>query len=215
MPDEAFRVHGLSLELLKDKPRFPRDRRRSSGFRRRCAAGDRITRSFDLGFLNAELERAEQGRCSPATRMVDTLLLARRKYPGGSNRLDDLCLRYRIDTSHRTKHGALLDAELLAEVYVELIGARQATLILVENGEAQRSHRRATDRDLACAPRPLGAALDAERARGASQLYRDAWAKARLEQLSFDHLPQDLDAAADTAAMPRRRLPIRPAARCR
>jgi DNA polymerase-3 subunit epsilon len=67
--------------------------------------------------------------------MIDTLLLARRKYPGASNRLDDLCLRYRIDASRRTKHGALLDAELLAEVYIELIDARQATLILLENAE--------------------------------------------------------------------------------
>jgi DNA polymerase-3 subunit epsilon len=62
--------------------------------------------------------------------MVDTLLIARRKHPGGSNRLDDLCVRYAIDNCRRTKHGALLDAELLAEVYVELIGARQAQLIL-------------------------------------------------------------------------------------
>ena len=63
-------------------------------------------------------------------RMVDTLLIARRKHPGGPNRLDDLCVRYAIDNSRRTKHGALLDAELLAEVYVELIGARQAQLVL-------------------------------------------------------------------------------------
>jgi DNA polymerase-3 subunit epsilon len=63
-------------------------------------------------------------------RMVDTLLIARRKHPGGANRLDDLCARYSIDNSRRTKHGALLDAELLAEVYVELIGARQAQLVL-------------------------------------------------------------------------------------
>jgi DNA polymerase-3 subunit epsilon len=62
--------------------------------------------------------------------MVDTLVIARRKHPGGSNRLDDLCVRYAIDNSRRTKHGALLDAELLAEVYVELIGARQASLVL-------------------------------------------------------------------------------------
>jgi DNA polymerase III subunit epsilon len=85
--------------------------------------------AFDLGFINAELERA--GR-PPVTRerLVDTLLIARRKHPGGSNRLDDLCVRYAIDNSRRTKHGALLDAELLAEVYVELIGARQAQLVL-------------------------------------------------------------------------------------
>ena len=67
-------------------------------------------------------------------RLVDTLLLARRKHPAGPNRLDDLCVRYGIDNSRRTKHGALLDAEILAEVYLELIGARQAQLILVEAG---------------------------------------------------------------------------------
>jgi DNA polymerase III subunit epsilon len=72
----------------------------------------------------------------PRERLVDTLLLARRKYPGAPNRLDDLCTRYGIDNSRRTKHGALLDAELLAEVYLELIGARQAQLILVEAGSS-------------------------------------------------------------------------------
>jgi DNA polymerase-3 subunit epsilon len=86
---------------------------------------------FDLGFLNAELERA--GKMLVAReRLIDTLLLARRKHPAGPNRLDDLCGRYGIDNSRRTKHGALLDAEILAEVYLELIGARQAQLILVE-----------------------------------------------------------------------------------
>ena len=95
---------------------------------------------FDLGFLNAELERAKKAAVA-RERLVDTLMLARRKHPGGSNRLDDLCARYRIDNSQRTKHGALLDAELLAEVYVELIGARQANLGLaatdVGAGEAR------------------------------------------------------------------------------
>jgi DNA polymerase-3 subunit epsilon len=128
MPAEAFAVHGLSEEFLKDKLFFAE------------VADDLITflgnaplvihnAAFDLGFLNAELDRA--GRPLMAReRMVDTLLIARRKHPGGSNRLDDLCVRYAIDNSRRTKHGALLDAELLAEVYVELIGARQAQLIL-------------------------------------------------------------------------------------
>ena len=72
-------------------------------------------------------------------RMVDTLLIARRKHPGGSNRLDDLCARYAIDNSRRTKHGALLDAELLAEVYVELIGARQAQLVLSQTALPERA----------------------------------------------------------------------------
>jgi DNA polymerase-3 subunit epsilon len=128
MPAEAFAVHGLSDEFLKDKLFFA------------GVADDLIAflgdaplvihnAAFDLGFLNAELDRA--GRSLIAReRMVDTLLIARRKHPGGSNRLDDLCVRYAIDNSRRTKHGALLDAELLAEVYVELIGARQAQLIL-------------------------------------------------------------------------------------
>ena len=90
---------------------------------------------FDLGFLNAELERA--GKMLVAReRLIDTLLLARRKHPAGPNRLDDLCGRYGIDNSRRTKHGALLDAEILAEVYLELIGARQAQLILVETDTA-------------------------------------------------------------------------------
>jgi DNA polymerase III subunit epsilon len=128
MPAEAFAVHGLSEEFLKDKQFFAE------------AADDLIAflgdaqlvihnAAFDLGFINAELERA--GRALIARdRLIDTLMIARRKHPGGSNRLDDLCVRYAIDNSRRTKHGALLDAELLAEVYVELIGARQAQLVL-------------------------------------------------------------------------------------
>ena len=128
MPAEAFAVHGLSEEFLKDKPFFVETADDLIAF-----LGDAPlvihNAAFDLGFLNAELERA--GRPLIAReRLVDTLLIARRKHPGGSNRLDDLCVRYAIDNSRRTKHGALLDAELLAEVYVELIGARQAQLVL-------------------------------------------------------------------------------------
>jgi DNA polymerase-3 subunit epsilon len=88
---------------------------------------------FDIAFLNAELERAGK-LLVQRERAVDTLLFARRKYPGAPNRLDDLCIRCGIDNSRRTKHGALLDAELLAEVYLDLIGARQAQLVLVEMG---------------------------------------------------------------------------------
>jgi DNA polymerase-3 subunit epsilon len=128
MPAEAFAVHGLSDEFLKDKFFFVEVADDFVAF-----LGDAPlvihNAAFDIGFLNAELERA--GRPLIAReRMIDTLLLARRKHPGGANRLDDLCARYAIDNSRRTKHGALLDAELLAEVYVELIGARQAQLVL-------------------------------------------------------------------------------------
>jgi DNA polymerase III subunit epsilon len=128
MPAEALAVHGLSEEFLKDKAFFAEMADDLMAF-----LGDAPlvihNAAFDLGFLNAELERAGKPLIA-RERMVDTLLIARRKHPGGSNRLDDLCVRYSVDNSRRTKHGALLDAELLAEVYVELIGARQAQLVL-------------------------------------------------------------------------------------
>jgi DNA polymerase III subunit epsilon len=150
MPHEAFAVHGLSLEFLQDKPRFPEICEELIEF-----IGDAPlvahNASFDLGFLNAEFERCKKMLLT-SDRLVDTLMLARRRHPGGSNRLDDLCARYGIDNSRRTKHGALLDAELLAEVYVELIGGRQASLILVET-----SHEIATTRyrTTAAPPRPV------------------------------------------------------------
>jgi DNA polymerase-3 subunit epsilon len=129
VPAEAFAIHGLSHDFLKSKPLFASIAADLLAFISDAAliAHNAV---FDLGFLNAELERVKQAPI-PRDRLVDTLLLARRKYPGGSNRLDDLCARFGIDNSHRTKHGALLDAELLAEVYVELVEARQAQLGLV------------------------------------------------------------------------------------
>jgi DNA polymerase-3 subunit epsilon len=131
MPEQAFRVHGLSIEFLKDKPLFGTKVEELIEFLGDDAALVAHNAMFDLGFLNAEFERAGRGAVS-RERIVDTLLLARRKHPGASNRLDDLCTRYAIDNSRRTKHGALLDAELLAEVYIELIGARQAQLGLAQ-----------------------------------------------------------------------------------
>ena len=137
MPAEAFAVHGLSDEFLKDKFFFAEVADDLIAF-----LGDAPlvihNAAFDMGFLNAELERAKRPLLA-RERMVDTLLLARRKHPGGSNRLDDLCARYAIDNSRRTKHGALLDAELLAEVYVELIGARQAQLVLSQAAMPERA----------------------------------------------------------------------------
>ena len=132
MPLEAFNVHGLSTEFLAEKPLFPEVVEDFLNF-----IGDAPlvihNASFDVGFINAELDRIKRLPI-PRERLVDTLLLARRKHPGVSNRLDDLCSRYAIDNSRRTKHGALLDAELLAEVYIELTGARQAQLSLSERG---------------------------------------------------------------------------------
>src|SRR5258707_11182137 len=128
MPAEAFAVHGLSSEFLADKPFFAD---KVEEFLTFIAEAPLVIHnaSFDIGFINAELDRAKLPPI-PRDRLVDTLLLARRKHPGVSNRLDDLCSRYAIDNSRRTKHGALLDAELLAEVYIDLIGARQSQLVL-------------------------------------------------------------------------------------
>src|SRR5581483_7549965 len=131
MPEQAFKVHGLSIDFLKDKPLFGDVVDELIAFLGDEAALVAHNAMFDLGFLNAELERSGRAAVS-RERIVDTLLLARRKHPGSANRLDDLCARYAIDNSRRTKHGALLDAELLAEVYIELIGARQAQLILAQ-----------------------------------------------------------------------------------
>ena len=126
IPEEAFKVHGLSAEFLADKPLFAEIVEDLLAF-----LGDAPlvihNAGFDVAFINAELDRC--GRAAIARdRLVDTLMLARRKFVGVRNSLDDLCARYGIDTSRRVKHGALLDAELLAEVYLELIEARQAQL---------------------------------------------------------------------------------------
>src|SRR5437588_1822691 len=130
VPDQAFQVHGLSSEFLKDKPCFADICEEFLAF-----VGDAPlvahNAMFDLGFINAELERCKKALVQ-RDRLVDTLMLARRRYPAGPNSLDHLCQRYAIDASRRTKHGALLDAELLAEVYVELTGKRQARLGLLE-----------------------------------------------------------------------------------
>ena len=128
MPQSALQIHGLTIEFLKEHPLFAH---RAGELVEFLGDAQIVAHNamFDLAFLNAELERAGQPVVS-RERMVDTLLLARRKHPGAANRLDDLCARYAIDNSRRIKHGALLDAELLAEIYVELTGARQAQLIL-------------------------------------------------------------------------------------
>jgi DNA polymerase-3 subunit epsilon len=166
MPEPAFKVHGLSLDFLKDKPLFVHKVEELIEF-----LGDAPliahNAMFDLGFLNAELERAKKAAVA-RERLVDTLMLARRKHPGGSNRLDDLCARYRIDNAKRIKHGALLDAELLAEVYVELIGARQANLGLAATdlgaGETRVTAIMVRMRPLPLPPRVAAEERDAHRA---------------------------------------------------
>lgn len=131
MPPEAERVHGLSAAFLSTKPRFAETVDDLLAF-----LGDAPlvahNAGFDFGFLNNELEKIGRAPIS-MDRMVDTVALARKKHPGSKLSLDALCTRYGIDRSHRVKHGALLDAELLAQIYVELTGGRQIGLGLVES----------------------------------------------------------------------------------
>lgn len=133
MAPEAFAVHGLSDAFLADKPVFRDVAEEFLAF-----IGEDVlvihNASFDIGFLNAELKRLRKPPIS-MDRVIDTLTLARRKHPGQQNSLDMLCSRYGIDSSRRTRHGALLDSELLAEVYAELTGGKQSSLLLATQGE--------------------------------------------------------------------------------
>jgi len=125
---EALAVHGISNSDLTGKPVFSEIAERFLEF----IDGAMLVAhnaNFDIGFINAEMARLGRGFIGP-DRVVDTLMLARRKHPMGPNSLDALCRRYGIDNSRRDKHGALLDSELLAEVYIELIGGKQAALVL-------------------------------------------------------------------------------------
>lgn len=129
MPVEAEAVHGLSANFLSDKPLFSQKVDELLEFMEDSPLVAHNA-SFDFGFLNFELQNC--GRSSVSMqRMVDTLAIARAKHPGAKHSLDALCVRFGIDRSHRVKHGALLDAQLLAQVYVELTGGRQIGLGLV------------------------------------------------------------------------------------
>lgn len=126
MPREAEQVHGLSLDFLRDKPLFHAI---ADAFLEFIQDSPLVIHNaaFDMKFLNAELERVKKP-ILPMARSLDTVLLARQKFPGMPASLDSLCKRFQIDLSARTRHGALLDAELLAEVYLELRGGRQSAL---------------------------------------------------------------------------------------
>jgi DNA polymerase-3 subunit epsilon len=161
VPAEAAAIHGLTTEFLKDKLLFADIVDDFLAFVGEEAPLVIHNAGFDHGFLNAELKRVERVLIA-RERLIDTLMLARRKHPAGPNRLDDLCARYGIDNSRRSKHGALLDAEILAEVYVELIGARQAQLGLAGSGERRGNGGGAVT--LRTRPVALGARVsDAER----------------------------------------------------
>jgi DNA polymerase III subunit epsilon len=146
---DAIAVHGLTVEFLKDKPLF---KDVAAEFLEFIDDAPLIAHnaSFDVSFLNAELARLAKPPLR-FDRVVDTLVLARRRHPAGPNTLDALCKRYGIDNSKRTKHGALMDSLLLANVYVELLGERQATLGLGGQGSAEASVQL---RAIAAKPRP-------------------------------------------------------------
>ena len=133
MPEEAFRVHGLSDEFLADKPLF---KAVAEDFRAFIGDATLVIHNapFDMGFLNAEMEWAGLPRLTNA--VIDTVMVARQKHPGARVSLDALCKHYGIDNSRRTLHGALLDSEILAEVYLELIGGKQVSLALVAEVES-------------------------------------------------------------------------------
>jgi DNA polymerase III subunit epsilon len=182
MPAEAFAVHGLSAEFLKEQKRFIDVVDDFLAF-----IGDAPliihNASFDQGFLSAELKRVERSPIA-RERLIDTLFLARRKHSVGPYSLDALCVRYGIDNSRRTKHGALLDAEILAEVYVELIGARQAQLGLAESIE-RRDGDHAGAGAMRARPVPLTPRLtEADRA-----AHRDFVATLGESALWRDYLP--------------------------
>ncbi len=151
VPAEAENVHGISTAFLKDKPLFSKVGAKFLEF-----IEDHTlvihNAAFDIGFLNFELELLGLNAIA-MDRVVDTLALARRKHPAGPNNLDALCKRYGVDTSKRTKHGALIDCLLLANVYIELLGERQAAFGLQTAGDPiSNSDRRA--KFVAALPRP-------------------------------------------------------------
>ncbi len=135
MPAEAFAVHGLSDDFLKDKPIFADI---VDAFLTFVDGAPMVIHNagFDMKFINAELKWVGK-TALPPEQAIDSLALARKKHPMGPNSLDALCKRYNVDNAMRDLHGALLDSELLAQVYLELIGGRQQSLTLVElKGEA-------------------------------------------------------------------------------
>ncbi len=154
MPKEAFEVHGLGDDFLRDKPVFANIGRAFLDF---IADAPLVIHNaaFDMKFLNHELARANLPTL-PMTRATDTLMIARSKFPGSPASLDALCRRFNIDNSMREKHGALLDSEILAEVYLELVGGRQPDLVL---GGTATSPRQSGQAETVWRPGPRPAPL--------------------------------------------------------
>ena len=161
VPQEAVDVHGLTLDFLRDKPLF---RDVADDFLAFVGDDAKLVihnAAFDMKFLNAELKWLGKPLL-PWERAIDTLEIARRKFPGSPASLDALCRRYNIDNSARTLHGALLDSEILAEVYLELIGGRQPGLVLAEVGASEKREDFSTTVHSKSRPEPLAPRLSAE-----------------------------------------------------
>lgn len=160
MPEAAFKVHGLSTDFLKTKPVFAAI---AEDFVNFIGDAKLVAHNafFDLGFINAELKRLGYDTIDQS-RIIDTLALARKKNPFGPNSLDALCARFGIDNSRRTKHGALLDAEILAEVYLEMMGGRQTGLDLAAESIAITSDTTIEIVQTRARPAPLPARLTAD-----------------------------------------------------
>jgi DNA polymerase-3 subunit epsilon len=166
MPEGAFKVHGLSEKFLKDFPVFA-DERVASAFVNFVGDAELVAHngiSFDLPFINAELANA--GLPALGNEIVDTLHLARRKFPGSPASLDALCARFGVDTRQRAAdgHGALLDSRLLAEVYIELTGGVQAGLDFAVDGMSAATARQVRNGKARIRPAPLAALVSAEEA---------------------------------------------------
>ena len=152
MPKEAFEVHGLGDDFLRDKPVFANV---AKAFLEFIGTSKLVIHnaSFDMKFLNAELGWMKLAAI-PWEQALDTLAIARKKFPGSPASLDALCRRFGIDTSARTLHGALLDSEILAEVYLELIGGRQPDLVLAGASQGDQSNNK-SDWQAKLRPAPL------------------------------------------------------------
>jgi len=156
---DALAVHGISDEQLADKPKFAEI---AQDFLKFIDGAKLVAHNamFDMGFINAELGRLN---IEPITndRVVDTLALARRKHPMGPNTLDALCKRYGIDNSHRQLHGALLDAEILSHVYIDLVGGKQGALVLDSSRQKTEKEAKTQAESKSMArPTPLPSPLD-------------------------------------------------------
>lgn len=173
MPQEAFEIHGLGDDFLRDKPKFAAIAREFIDF---IGPDSRLiahNAKFDMKFINAELRRCNLALI-PMTRALDSAAMAREKFPGSPASLDALCRRFGVDNSGRDLHGALLDSELLAEVYLELIGGRQPDLVLggpdPEPATDDSSHTETPARPRSRRPTPLPSRLTEDEAQAHATL---------------------------------------------